>query len=247
MKKEEEKLTPSQLLERNGCGLLTHLKYEFDNLGFVNYKKLIPQEYLVPNRQYFEKRGEPIPKTSEGLEDNQMLVLLAGWRWLARVRGYDSIIHEMINSTEDSVTVKTTICWRPNYETENKSVCFSALATASFANTSDFAQMYLAEIAENRGFSRAVRGFLNINLLGADELAPTDKLGAIQSKDDFKPIEPHGLLEKKLQDKGKTFEQFKKEWVKAGHPDAKDWNAVGDIPIPDLWNIIDAIKKKESK
>jgi hypothetical protein len=234
---------PPFKLDRNEYGLLNNLDYEFDELGFVNYRKLIPSEFLVPNRQIFIKKDIPVPKTIEGLEDNQILVLLAGWRWLAKVRGFDSIIHEMLDNKSDSVTIKTTICWRPNYETENKSVCYSALATASFNNTFDFAQNYLAEISENRGFSRAVRGFLNISLVGADEIGPNNKKEEVQN--DFSPTRPHGVLQKKLEERGKTFEKFKGEWVKLGNEDAKDWNEISDIPIDKVWEILEMIKKKE--
>src|ERR1051326_973022 len=94
-------------LKRNEFGLYDHVQYEFDDLGFINYRKLIPEEYLVPNRQLFEKRGEPVPKTIKGLEDNQMLTLLAGWRFLASIRGFKGLDHQVIESTPASVLVKT--------------------------------------------------------------------------------------------------------------------------------------------
>lgn len=245
-KKVEEKEIvnkPPFKLSRNEYGLLNHVNYEFDDLGFVNYRKLIPSEFLVPNRQIFIKKDIPIPKTIEGLEDNQILVLLAGWRWLAKVRGFTAIEQHVLDSGPESVTVKTTICWRPNYETEEKEVCYSALATASVLNTASFAKIYLAEIAENRGFSRAVRGFLNISLVGFDEINPEDKQA--QPLTEFKPNEPQGVLQKKLEERGTSFEKFKNGWIKMGHAEAEDWNNFSDIPIKDVWVILDAIKKKD--
>src|SRR6266446_2588796 len=96
-------------LKRNEYGLLEHINYEFDNLGFINYRKLIPAELLVPNRQIFEKRGEPIPKTSDGLPENELLVLLMGWRLIGSIRGYTSVDHQVVNESPESVTIKTTV------------------------------------------------------------------------------------------------------------------------------------------
>lgn len=241
-KKEEIQCVPPFSLERNEYGLLKHINYEFDNLGFVNYRKLIPEEFLVPNRDYFQKLEKEIPKTIEGLEDNQILVKLAGWKWLTKVRGYNSIIHEVIESKPESVIVKTTICWIPNYETGNVIICFSALANASMMNTFNFAQNYLPEIAENRGLSRATRGFLNISVVGMDEIGPSQKTE--QEKVEFKPTQPHGVLQKKLEDRNKSFEKFKMEWIKLGHLEAEEWTEIQDIPIQDVWTILDAMKKK---
>lgn len=234
---------PPENLQRNEYGLLVGLNYEFDDLGFVNYRKLIPLEYLVPNRQIFIKRNEPVPKTIEGLDDKEILVLLAGWKWLAKVRGFKSVAHTVLESKPDSAVVKTTVCWRGNYETNNEDICYSALATASINNTESFAQNYLAEIAENRGLSRATRGFLNISLVGADEVGP-NKNREEQATSEFKPTEPHGVLQNKLKEHGKSFEKFKQEWIKLKHPEAEAWESIGDIPKQDVWVILEMIKKK---
>ena len=229
-------------LKRNDLGLFDHIKYEFDDLGFINYRKLIPQEFLVPNRQIFQKKDMLVPKTVEGLDDNQILVLLAGWRWLARVRGFKNVAHEILSAADDVVLGKTTVCWRGNYETNDEDICFSALATASVNNTTGFGQYYLAEMAENRGFSRAVRGFLNIALVGADEISEIKEKQSVQ---EFKLTEPHGVLQKKLEERGKSFTKFKAEWIKLGHDEAEEWDSIGDIPIKDVWVILEMIKKKE--
>jgi len=231
-------------LRRNSYGLPDNISYEIDDLGFINYRKLIPQEFLVPNRQIFQKKDMIVPKTVEGLDDNQILVLLAGWRWLARVRGFKSVTHEILSASNDAVLGKTTVCWRGNFETNYEDICFSALATASINNTTGFGQYYLAEMAENRGFSRAVRGFLNISLVGADEIADIKEKQPVQ---EFKMTEPHGVLQKKLSERGKSFEKFKSEWLKLGHDEAGDWDVIEDIPIKDVWTILEMIKKKESK
>jgi len=167
-----------------------------------------------------------------------------GWRLIGSIRGYTSIDHQVINESPESVTIKTTVCWIPNYETGYEKVCSSSIASASLATTSSFAQNYLAEIASNRGFSRAVREFLRVPVLGFDEINPD---GNKQEKEKFEPTKPHGLLKQKLEERGKTFEKFKIEWTKAGHPDAKNWESIDDIPLEEVWKIFDAIKKKESK
>lgn len=239
---EESKSIDTPSLQRNSWGLPHNIAYEVDDLGFINYRKLIPQEFLVPNRQIFQKKDMLVPKTVEGLDDNQILVLLAGWRWLARVRGFKSVTHQVLSASDDVVVSMTTVCWRGNYETNHEDICFSALATASVNNTTGFGQYYLAEMAENRGFSRAVRGFLNISLVGADEVADIKEKQTVQ---EFKLTEPHGVLQKKLEERGKPFDKFKAEWIKLGHEEAEEWNSIGDIPIKDVWVILEMIKKKE--
>lgn len=245
-KKEEFNCVPPFALERNEHGLLTRVNYEFDESGFINYRKLIPDEFLVPNRQFFQKRNQEVPKTIEGLEDNQILVLLAGWKWLAKIRGYNRIDHEVIETKPESIVIKTSICWIPNYETGDVPICFSALANASVANTADFGQVYLPEVAENRGLSRATRGFLNISLIGVDELGGSFDKAEVE-KVEFKPTKPHGVLQKKLEDRKKSFEKFKAEWIKLGHEEAEEWTGIQDIPIQDVWTILDMMKKKEAK
>ena len=235
-----EKNTPPSG-SRNSYGLLDNLDYDFDESGFVNYKKLIPQEYLVPNKQYFERFKKPLPTTTEGLSDKEVLVLLVGWKQLLNFREFKSVNHDVISVSRESVTVKTTIIWKGNYETGFEDVSFSALATASIDNTFNFARNYLAEIAENRGLCRAIRGFLRIPIVGFDEVGPQSESEANTSEGDMPIINKskyHAVLQQKMIEYNISWDTLKTNLVAKKYKDAENWNTLLDIPSTEIWAIV---------
>ena len=169
-----------------------------------------------------------------------------------------------INSSFELVTVKTTIVWIPNYETNFEEVSYSAIATASLNNTFSFAQKYLGEIAANRGECRAVRGFLRIPILSFDEIGPKDsknKSGSYESSggDDSQvnPAGPHAALERRLQEKGKSFDALKKKLSKddafissssteekpLSVEDVESWENISSIPVGLVIKILGYLAK----
>lgn len=240
-----EKVEPCRI-ERDPCGLIKGLNYDFDELGFVNYKKLIPREFLVPNRQFFQKRKLSVPDSTDGLPDNQLICLLFGYKWLAATRGFTSVNHKIISASLDSVTVRTRIKWIANYETKFREVTYDALATASLSNTFDFAQNYLAEIAQNRGECRAIRGFLRIPILASDELGPQkeDNSGPA-ANDKLQPGSPYVTLQKKLNDKNTPFDKFKNFCIGRKIENSDKWNDLFSIDAGQIVNLIELINKKE--
>ena len=84
-----------------------------------------------------------------------------------------------------------------NYETGGQPVSFSAIGDASLSNTFDFAQNYLAAIAENRAFVRCVRNFLKINIVAKDEIGPSNSAidtAKVESQDEKLDSNPKNLL-----------------------------------------------------
>ena len=69
-------------IKRDDNGLISgsSVKYVFNELGFVDWRKMVKQEHLVPNRQ----------KTSEtdvnNLDDKDLIILLGGIKELAQIR-----------------------------------------------------------------------------------------------------------------------------------------------------------------
>ena len=251
IKSEKQKNIPPNG-SRNAFGLLDNLNYEFDESGFVNYKKLIPQEYLVPNKQYFERFKKPLPTTTEGLSDKEVLVLLQGWKALSGFRQYKSVNHDVISASRESVTVKTTIVWKGNYETSYEDVSFSALATASLDNTFSFAKNYLAEIAENRGLCRAIRGFLRIPIVGFDEVGPSSANETSNDQESnnntLSPIHACYPLQRKLDDYGISWEIFQASCVNKGVEGADSWTDIAQIPPNIVRGLIGKlIEKHEEK
>ena len=72
------------------------------------------------------------------------------------------------------VAVSCNITYLPNYETNFKEVTFSDVANATIENTSSFAKKFLETIACNRAFVRCVRNFLNVHIVGDDEIDKSD-------------------------------------------------------------------------
>lgn len=156
--------------KRDEYGLLPDVEYIFTEDSRIDWRAMIKPEYLVVNRQWFTERNQEVPSSIEGLKDNQLLILLAGIKDLARLRGYNSVKHT-VQPESDKVTVSTGISWIGNFETNNQPVYFESLGDASVYNVNGIYNNFLASMAENRGFVRAVRNFLGINIAGQDEVA----------------------------------------------------------------------------
>ena len=123
----------------------------------------------------------------------------------------------MQTPSADYVVATCKIDWFPNYETGGQPVSFSAIGDASLSNTFDFAQNYLAAIAENRAFVRCVRNFLKINIVAKDEVGPSNSVidtAKVESQDEKLDSNPKNLLRKVMSEKGVSFENIKNKLIK---------------------------------
>lgn len=234
------KVNPPKLFIRNCYGLLENdnINYVFNDDGSINWRAMVKQQYLVPNRQRTQETD--VSK----LEDKDLLILLGGIKELAQIRGFTSVEYRVVTATDNYFATSCRITWVPNYETENRPVIFEALADASLVNTKDFARYFLAAIAENRAFVRCVRNFLKINIVSQEELGDA-KLGLVAKEDAEKenPMNPTALLEKVMQDKGISFETLKKKLIKEKFEKSEDFNSVKDIPKSKVFELIERLKK----
>lgn len=236
----EPKINPPKLFLRNCYGLLENdnINYIFNDDGSINWRAMVKQQYLVPNRQRTQETD--VSK----LEDKDLLILLGGIKELAQIRGFTSVEYKVVTATDNYFATSCRITWVPNYETENRPVVFEALADASLVNTKDFARYFLAAIAENRAFVRCVRNFLKINIVSQEELGDA-KLGLVAKEDTEKenPMNPTVLLEKIMQDKGISFDVLKKKLVKEKFDNVDNLNSIKDIPKSKVFELIERIKK----
>ena len=159
-KTKTAKLGPD-MFSRDENGLLSNSDYHFNEDGSVNWRSMIQNEHLFPNRDWFKTRSQTMPRTVEGLKDHQLLIKLSGIKELARLRGFKSINYKVVKCEQDHVAVICEIAFLPNYETGGEEVVFQDMANATIHNTSDFGQIFLETIACNRAFVRCVRNFLN--------------------------------------------------------------------------------------
>jgi len=248
-----KKIFGPDIYKRDEHGLLNGVEYNFNDDGSVNWRSMIKPEFLYPNKGWFDMRNQEMPSSIEGLKDNQLLIMLGGIKDLARLRGFNSVRFST-DREEDYVTAKCTIQWNGNYETDHSLITYEDVANATAENTDDFCYKFLETIACNRAFVRCVRNFLNINIVGADEIDKSN--GKPSAKPNSQvisnaPITPSGLLEKTLRDKHGTesFDEFKQilrdlwKSEKYINESVKDWNNFSDIPAKEARKLIGIISK----
>jgi hypothetical protein len=234
--------------KRDVNGLLECVDYKFNQDNTINWRSMINKEYLVPNRDSFKNQKDINLKEIDvtSLADNQLLILLAGIKELAQIRGYTNVNYEVIQAQPDYVAVKCTINWLANYETNMETVSFSALADAHLDNTKDFAKNFLMAIAENRAFIRTVRSFLKINIVGNDEMGKTTHVDT-EIEPNTLVTQPVALLEKTMEEHNLSFLQIKERAVQKNMENAESWQSIKDISPLSMFTIISGIKNKNKK
>jgi hypothetical protein len=227
--------TPPKTLKRNHFCLLEEppIPYIFNEDGYVNWRKMIRPEFLVPNKQRTQETD--ITK----LEDKDLLILLGGIKELAQIRGFTCVSYDVPEASPNYVIASCYINWIGNYETSNVDVSFQALADASPDNTQSFARNYLAAIAENRAFVRCVRNFLKINIVGQEEIG----VKVIDEPMSDNPMSPATVLYNLMKEKNISFEQIQKRLIKDKYEKAEEVTSINDLSKPKIFELIERIKK----
>ena len=197
---------------------------------------MIKPEFLVANRDRTDETD--ISK----LEDHELIILLGGLKDLASIRGFTSVTYNVNKACSEYVCVSCTITWIPNYETGGDPIVFESIADAGLNNTEGFGQMYLAAIAENRAFCRAVRNFLRINIVAKEEIKNVKTSKPTPS---VNTASPDIFLAKLMKEKQIEFESIKARMVKEEINGASDWNTLKDIPRLKMFEIIERLQKKK--
>ena len=197
---------------------------------------MIKPEFLVANRDRTDETD--ISK----LEDHELIILLGGLKDLASIRGFTSVTYNVNKACSEYVCVSCTITWIPNYETGGDPIVFESIADAGLNNTEGFGQMYLAAIAENRSFCRAVRNFLRINIVAKEEIKNVKTSKPTPS---VNTASPDIFLAKLMKEKQIEFESIKARMVKEEINGASDWNTLKDIPRLKMFEIIERLQKKK--
>jgi len=231
-------------IQRDKWGLITEMEYVHNEDGLIDWRKMVKSEYLVPNRQ----RTKETDVTK--LEDKNLLILLGGIKELAQIRGYTDLNYTVTSPSSDYVVATCTMNWIPNYETEGKSVTFSAIGDASPSNTSDFARLFLGPIAENRAFVRCVRNFLKINIVGQEEVGSVNNFAdssgeQVGSVLGVGQIDVKKCLKDLLAERNVPFDKVKTKLIEEGYPDAEELKSVDDIPKIKAFALLKLIKAKK--
>jgi hypothetical protein len=241
--------------KRNELGLIEGVEYKFNEDGSINWRAMIKPEFLYPNKEWFEVRKLPLPETVEGLADHQLLVKLGGIKELARLRGFHSVNYMIHTVSDKYATAICEICWMPNYETFGVAQVFSSSANATFDNCSGFGVKFLEPIAENRAFVRAVRNYLNIHIVGDDEIDKSkNKVAYEESEAIVQTLTPHSALHNACRQAGYSdFEDFLKLlrqfWKDETYKNegAKDWKSFEDIPVKECRKLLTLVNSCQSK
>jgi len=227
--------------QRNAFGLLSNVDYIFSEDGSVNWRSMIKDEHLFPNKSWFDLRKKDVPRTIDGLKDHQLLIKLSGIKELAKLRGFTDVSYEVVKCEQDHVAAICHMTFLPNYETGGKAVHFQDMANATLNNTSSFATKFLETIACNRAFVRCVRNFLNVHIVGDDEIDKSNNPGGGSQSVISPTLTPYSMVESLAKDKlnCSNFEEFKvvlRDWwknEKYQNDNAKNWNDFSDISPTD--------------
>ena len=246
-----KKIYGPDIYKRNEHGLLENVDYIFNEDGSIDWRSMIKPEFLYPNKGWFDARNKPVPSSIQDLDDKQLLIMLGGIKELAKLRGYSGVEFQVNNVSDGYVTAKCTIYWHKNYESVGDwATEYQDVANASLANTDAFCAKFLETIACNRAFVRCVRNYLNIHIVGADEIDKSQVVGQTMDAEPSAAITPVGLLEKTLREKHKV-ESFadckdllRDLWKheKYRNDSAKDWQSFGDIPAKEARKLIAVLK-----
>lgn len=162
--------------KRNEKGVIESLKCEYNEDGSLNWRAMIPKEFIKVNRQAFPE-GQ-VPDSIDGLPDNKLLILLGGIKWAAAARGLTSRKTKVDYVTDGHAVCTVDVSFIPNFENP-EGLHYSDCGAATIQTTNGFGRLFLETIAANRAFVRAVRNALGINIVGQDEIAPQDKNGVV--------------------------------------------------------------------
>ncbi len=241
---------------RDENGLLKNTQYVFNEDGSVNWRAMIKDEHLFPNKSWFELRNKDCPRSTDGLADHQLLIKLGGIKELAKLRGFTDCQYDVIKCEENHVAVKCIITFTPNYETHSEHIVFSDMANATLNNTSSFATKFLETIACNRAFVRCVRNFLNIHIVGDDEIdksSPNQAAPTQASPQNPSAVfSPSEMLKKKCSESlncndFETFKDHLRVWWQEkkdgvyGNPEIKVWSDWSDISPKDARILLSII------
>lgn len=186
--------------------------------GKINWRAHVPTEFLYvkPEYQAAVLMQQGVTKESQidltKVEDNKLRIKLGGINHVAHLRGIKSVIPSSIIVTQNEVTSICTVEFVPNEENP-LGLTVGAQASASLYSVTGKFQLYLATIAQNRAFVRAVKQALQINILGDDEVDD----GASKAFEEALKKGENPLLKPAVQEEAPT------------KPDIKAWERVRTV------------------
>lgn len=233
----------------------TEVEFIRDEDGKINWRKMINPKYVVLNRQMkddveieynktFAELEELIQEDESQIDDKWKLILLAGIKEVAYLRGYSSVEYPFTHVEPGFVSKTCRITWLPHEDSDGEIHVFEDGADATKENTFSWYGSYLSAAATNRAFVRTVRNYLRIPVVGSDEVGPSkDGFFYNESATSDDGYKRPTLLERAASDLGWSFDDVKERCVKKKTDGAKDWKGFEDIPARVSFKLLAEIKK----
>lgn len=191
----------------------------------------------VSDKHLYTKDESLKDKDVKDIEDAKLIIKLGGINELANLRGFDSVEYDIVKAELDHVVMQCRIKW---IEKEVDGIklpaqTYCSTAGASRENSDPFWHDLLETCAENRAFTRAVRKYLGVNIVGEEEIqkakkAPTVAVGSPNPQSTLlkvmanKGIDDLDALKAVLRGHFKTG-KFDDTFIES----IKGWEAVSDI------------------
>ncbi len=197
------------------------------------------------------------------VEDYYLYVMLGGYNEVARLRGFDSLTHQVNYVDQSKAVVTCTMHFVPNEEDPNGLTC-SGVASGSVYNIKPDFTAFMETIAENRAFVRAVRRALNINIVAQEELgidrtknetsaaAPSDRSATTADAPEATGFSAKAILARQCKEAGVSFETLQSRALvsRTGlKDDPASWTSFDSISDGDVYVLIgkisDSVKKNK--
>ncbi len=245
-----------QKFERDGNGLYKHINYILNEDKTINWRAMVPKKYIYPNPQQKDKIEKILGKSineynseTDKLDDNLCCVLLSGIKYLANLRGVLEVDPKVVNSSPEYASVTCRITYTDIYETDT--IVYADSACATLNNTNGFGQNYLVEIASNRAYCRAVRGYLNLNIVSKEELGKgSEQIDENRSNNNTNSSaeDPIVTITKKLKSLNyKTLDDAHKLFTKYGNTDFTKYKKLKEIPQSKLFEFLEFLCQFQDK
>jgi hypothetical protein len=244
------KTPPPTVRKRNELGLYDDVEYKYLENGDVDWRHMVPSRYIVPNKQRTQETD------TAKLSDKELLILLNGFKNVAKLRGTLSVKGSVVPVSHDMICANCEIKWKGNYETDGDEETSYGAADAHFLTATGFGKNYLTTVAENRAFVRAVRNFLGIEILGFDEIdlkvqedgtrPMTDDITSPASEEQDADYDPVKSLDRIMNKKGVKWTHILERLKEEGFEGIENITEPKDLPgikIMEMIKRISSIKK----
>ncbi len=235
-------------IEIDENGLIKDTPYIFDEKGYINWRAMVPPEFLYANpsnkarmEKKYGKLYDQIKPIEDKVEDSDLVITLAGLKHLLRIRRFKSVKYNIKESNENYASINCEILFCGNFETLNEDQVYSENACAHMGNTNNFARQYLLEIASNRALARCIRSYCNINIVSREELG-----ASIENEQDntpkIAPAKQCSMLKDLMSVKKVTFEHITTKLKNEKKWDEK-YTSIEKLPADIIFELLSRIKE----